>query len=106
MAWGERERCTGLLLNYDRNARLALMLTCAGLGGRVLQRRRRRTKKEALQSHPIGTKMEPGIYPWLWRCRMASAIEINETVLVKGLNGERRSCHPDEIVLLSGTAGY
>ena len=56
---GRRRKMHGLIPNYDRDARLASTLTCAGLekccrGGGAGER------KETLRPHPIRIKMGAG----------------------------------------------
>ena len=119
---GRRRKVHGLLPNYDRGARLASTLTCAGLGG-VLQWRWRqgempqwrwRRGEKALRPHPIGTKTEAGVYHWLWRC-MTSTIKINEWRILtetirdwtcQGPSRRTKELHPAEKVFSSGGAGY
>ena len=71
---GRRIEVNGLLIKYDRHARLASTLTSGGL--RVCCCSVGGGEKTTLRPHPIGTKMEVGIYHWLWRCT-TSTIKID-----------------------------
>ena len=122
---GRRKKVHGLLQKYDRDVRLASTFTCAGLGGCCggggagekccsgggAGERRKRLHRTQSEPKP---KRKLGVYHWvrrfmIQRSRLTDGIFLwrrKEVVLVRGLNGKRRSCCPAETVFSDGGAGY